>query len=247
MKRIVSFQPLTQNILRMELEIDVSGLMTLPVNLWLVRSSDGWTLIDSGPPQMGDKVVAALSEATQGYGPNQVVLTHGHINHAGGLQAIKLAWKTPVICHREELPYVSGEYGYRDSPAKGLVYILSRYFIPTTPAVEVTRTLQRGESIAGMITIHLPGHTPGQIGFLHPGDQAMICGDALMNRNDRLSPPFAVATADPKQARASMHRICELDFNHLLPSHGEPILRQGRSALLEYLGVPPQDEVIEPW
>lgn len=243
----MSFQPVTQNILRMEVELDVAGLMTLPVNLWLVRGADGWTLIDSGPPESGDRVVAALSDATQGYGPSQVVLTHGHIDHAGGLQAIRMAWKTPVICHEEELPFVSGELDYRDAPAKGIFFMLARYFFPSTPGVKVARTLQRGESIAGMIAIHLPGHTPGHIGFLHPREQAIICGDALMNRDNRLSPPYAVATADPKQARTSMRRIAELDFIHLLPSHGEPILSQGRSRLLDYLGVPPQEEIIEPW
>lgn len=243
----MSFQPVTQNILRMEVEIEVAGLMTLPVNIWLVRAPDGWTLIDSGPPETGDQVVAAISEATQGYGPSQVLLTHGHIDHAGGLQAIQFAWKTPVICHEVELPYVTGELDYRDAPAKGFLFMLARYFFPSTPGVKVARKLQRGESIAGMIAIHLPGHAPGHIGFLHPGQQAMICGDALMNRDDRISPPYAVATADPGQARDSMRRIGELDFNHLLPSHGEPILNQGRRRLLEYLGVPPQEEVIEPW
>lgn len=243
----MSFKPVTQNILRMEIEIDVAGLMSLPVNLWLVRSSDGWTLIDSGPPGTGDKVVKALSDATQGYGPSQVLLTHGHIDHAGGLQAIQLAWKTPVICHQAELPFVNGELDYRDAPAKGLLFMLARYFFPSTSGVKVAHKLQRGESIAGMIAIHLPGHTPGHIGFLHPGEQAMICGDTLMNRDDRLSPPFAVATADPKQARASMRRISELDFLHLLPSHGEPILNNGRRRLLDYLGIAPQEEVIEPW
>lgn len=243
----MSFQPVTQNILRMEVEFDVAGLTSISVNLWLIRSRDGWTLIDSGLPDTGDQVVAALSDATQGSGPSQVLLTHGHIDHAGGLQAIRMAWKTPVICHTAELPYVSGELDYRDAPAKGLLFMLARYFFPSTPGIKVARELQRGESIAGMIAIHLPGHSPGQVGFLHPGEQAMICADALMNRGDRLSPPFAVATADPKQARASMRRIAELDFLHLLPSHGEPILHQGRRRLLEYLGMPPHEEIIEPW
>jgi glyoxylase-like metal-dependent hydrolase (beta-lactamase superfamily II) len=243
----MSFRPVTQNIFRMEFEIDVAGLMTLPVNIWLVRAADGWTLIDSGPPQTGDQVVAALSETTQGYGPSQVLLTHGHIDHVGGLQAIQFAWKTPIVCHEAELPYVSGELDYRDAPAKGLLFMLARYFFPSTTGTKVARKLQRGESIAGMIAIHLPGHTPGHIGFLHPREQAMICGDALMNRDDRLSPPYSVATADPKQARNSMYRLSELDFVHLLPSHGEPILNHGHSRLLEYLGKPPQEEIIEPW
>jgi hypothetical protein len=44
-----------------------------------------------------------------------------------------------------------------------------------------------------------------------------------------------------------MRRIAELDFLHLLPSHGEPILHDGHRRLLDYLGLPPQEEIIEPW
>jgi glyoxylase-like metal-dependent hydrolase (beta-lactamase superfamily II) len=98
-----------------------------------------------------------------------------------------------------------------------------------------------------MAVIHLPGHSPGQLGFLHPSDQAMICGDAVMNLKDRLSPPFAAFSQDPKLAEASMRRLSELDFIHLLPSHGDPILNRGREAMLSFLGYPTQDNPPGSW
>lgn len=243
----MSFQPVTQNILRMEVEAEAPGMMSTKVNLWLVAAEGGWTLIDSGPPQTGNQVVAALSAATQGDGPSQVLLTHGHLNHVGGLHAINIAWKSPVICHQDEQPYVSGAIDYRDAPSKGIVYMISKYLMPSTPGVKVMRTCQGGETVAGMIVIHLSGHTPGHIGLLHPRDQAMICGDALVKRGERLTPPSVLSTVDPKQAQASIQRMSELDFVHLLPSHGEPILQEGHRQLREFLGFTPQDDIIEPW
>jgi glyoxylase-like metal-dependent hydrolase (beta-lactamase superfamily II) len=87
-----------------------------------------------------------------------------------------------------------------------------------------------------MAIIHLPGHSPGQIGFLHPEDRAMICGDAVMNLGNRLAPPFGFFTPDPEAAQSSLRRLGELDFEHLLPSHGQPVIGRGRSAVLRWLG-----------
>jgi len=99
----------------------------------------------------------------------------------------------------------------------------------------VARDLERGQSAVGMAVIHLPGHTPGHVGFLHPADHAMICGDAIMNLRGHLGPPPAISTPDPKLANASIERLAQLDFLHLLPSHGPAILDRGRQALLDFL------------
>ena len=56
-----------------------------------------------------------------------------------------------------------------------------------------------------------------------------------MNLGGRLSPPFGIATPDPRMAEASMVRLGELDYDHLLPSHGPPILGRGRQVLLDHL------------
>jgi glyoxylase-like metal-dependent hydrolase (beta-lactamase superfamily II) len=101
--------------------------------------------------------------------------------------------------------------------------------------IPVAREVEGGQASDGLAVIHLPGHTPGQVGFLHPQDGALICGDAAMNLRDRLSPPFALASPDPGIALASMVRLSELDYDHLLPSHGPPILERGRDAILDYL------------
>jgi glyoxylase-like metal-dependent hydrolase (beta-lactamase superfamily II) len=101
--------------------------------------------------------------------------------------------------------------------------------------IPVARDLEAGQAADGMVVIHLPGHTPGQIGLLHPQDGAILCGDAVMNLRGRLSPPFSFATPDPGATEASMLRLGELDYEHLLPSHGPAILGTGRQAMLEFL------------
>jgi glyoxylase-like metal-dependent hydrolase (beta-lactamase superfamily II) len=75
----------------------------------------------------------------------------------------------------------------------------------------------------------------------------MICGDAVMNRNGRLSPPFSFATQNPEIAEASMQRLGELDYQHLLPSHGPPILGRGREVMLEFLEGRAEEETPTTW
>lgn len=229
------FHPISANISRLEVHWGW-GPIKVPVAVWMVREGDSTVLIDSGPPGAADKVVAAVARATEGRGPQQILLTHAHPDHAGGLEALRAAWNPAILCHREEVPFVTGEHIYRELPANSVGFWLGRYFLGAADLqLPVARDLERGESVMGMVVIHLTGHSPGQVGFLHPHDGTMICGDAVRNIGDRLRRPSPLTSSDPDAARASMERLAELDYDHLLPSHGPPVLDEGRATLRELL------------
>ena len=57
------FEFISEHILRLELPWKVAGPFTVPVAVWLVRDRDGWSLVDSGPPETADQVVAAAARA----------------------------------------------------------------------------------------------------------------------------------------------------------------------------------------
>jgi glyoxylase-like metal-dependent hydrolase (beta-lactamase superfamily II) len=240
---VYDFKKISEHIYRLEVTYTFMGPISYPVAVWMIRGQDGWALIDAGPPDTADLVVAAVTRITGGSGPRVIFLTHAHIDHSGGLGAIRMAWNTPIICHSEEAPFVTGEMDYSELKAHSLTFGIARYFFPrASGGLPVARTIQPGESAAGMAVIHLPGHTPGHIGFLHPEDRAMICGDAMMNIEGKLSPPYTFSTSDPETSRASMGRLGELDYKHLLPSHGDPILENGHLAMLDYLGMRMEDD-----
>jgi len=178
-----------------------------------------------------------VARATRGRGPQTILLTHAHYDHAGGLEALRAAWDPAILCHRDEVGFVTGQSDYRHLPSRGLGYSIGRLLMGSTRwQLPVARDLERGQAVEGMAIIHLPGHTPGHIGFLHPEDRAMLCGDAVVNVGGRLSPSPALATQDPAAARSSLGRLGDLDYEHLLPSHGRPILGGGRAALARWLG-----------
>ena len=158
------------------------GLIPSSVCVWLIRVGDRWTLVDSGPPEGADTVVAAVARATHGRGPQTILLTHAHPDHAGGLEALRAAWDPAILCHRDEVGFVTGQSDYRRLAPRGLGFSIGRHFMGrSTWALPVAHDLERGQAVEGMAIIHLPGHTPGHIGFLHPEDRAMLCGDALLN------------------------------------------------------------------
>jgi hydroxyacylglutathione hydrolase len=232
----VLFERITEHIYRLEVHFRVLGPVKVPVSVWLIDHGQGWSLVDAGLPDSADRLVTGIRELTDGQGVQRVLLTHAHYDHAGGLAALRLAWNPAVLCHRDEVPFVTGEWGYRRQRPRGVAFWFGRFFLRTKRwQIPVARDLEAGQAADGMVVIHLPGHTPGQIGLLHPQDGAVLCGDAVMNLRGRLSPPFSFATPDPGAAEASMLRLGELDYEHLLPSHGPAILGTGREAMLEFL------------
>jgi glyoxylase-like metal-dependent hydrolase (beta-lactamase superfamily II) len=244
----LDFERISDHIFRMELSVFSSGPFSFSVAVWLIQGDQGWILIDSGPPDSSDIVVAAIARATRGQGPSRVLLTHAHYDHSGGMNAVYVQWQPQIFCHTAEAGYITGERDYRDLSTRNPLFWLAREFIPAPNiGLEVTHELQRGEAIGEMVVIHLPGHTPGHIGFLHSTDQAMICGDAIMNRGGRITPPMRLLTADPKLARASIQRLSELDFKHLLPSHGQPIVGNGWEALQTFLGQAAEPDTMGGW
>jgi|Deesub1362A_J573_1020465.scaffolds.fasta_scaffold02173_7 glyoxylase-like metal-dependent hydrolase (beta-lactamase superfamily II) len=226
----------TDHITRVERPVRLFGFLPFSVAVWLVRAAEALILVDAGPQERSSELVATLHELTHGKGVRAVLLTHGHPDHAGGLTELRLAWNPPVACHTLEAPFVLGQRSYGRIPSRNVAFWIGEFLMSATPwAVSTPQPLEHGQRIFGMEVLHLPGHTPGQVAFLHHQDRAVICGDVVMNLMGRLSGPPILATPDLAQARRSIARLAELDFEHLLPSHGPPILANGRRALLAYL------------
>ena len=58
------------------------------VNAFLVREDDGFTLVDTGIPGGADDFIRAAE--TAGGAIRRIALTHGHGDHVGSLDALKL-------------------------------------------------------------------------------------------------------------------------------------------------------------
>lgn len=105
--------------------------------------------------------------------PQAIWLTHGHLDHAGGVADLKKHFDIPVYGpHRDDaflletLPESTAEFGF-----------------PHSPALTPDHWLNEGKTLkVGNFTfsvLHIPGHTPGHVVFYCEQAGLLITGDTL--------------------------------------------------------------------
>jgi glyoxylase-like metal-dependent hydrolase (beta-lactamase superfamily II) len=220
---------------------DVGWLPANFANVYFVGRPGGkWILVDTGLPGSADEISDA-AEARFGAGspPEGIVLTHGHIDHAGSAAALAKKWNVPVYAHRLEIPYLTDKSAYppADPTVGGALAFLSRFF----PA--------RSRDLSGHIhELHTakvpgapgwnwlttPGHSPGHISLFRASDRVLLAGDAFATANldswsglitatQRLSRPLTPFTCDWDAARSSVRELANLRPNVVGCGHGIPI------------------------
>ncbi|MBS7539770.1 MBL fold metallo-hydrolase [Ancylobacter lacus] len=139
--------------------------------VWDEESKKG-AVIDPG----GDlpRILAALEELE--VTAEKIVLTHGHIDHAGGAAELAETLKVPV-----EGPNEADRFLLDDLPSAG-----ARTGIPGRP-VTPSRWLNEGDTVEiggfSFEVLHVPGHTPGHIVLVNRPAGFAIVGDTLFQRS----------------------------------------------------------------
>jgi len=198
------------------------------VGIWLVHGDDGWTVVDTGLPDSKDRVMQQILIQTGGELPQRIILTHGHWDHAGAAQLMREKWKTPIAAGRDEMLYLLGPTPYNKIPARTPLYRLLQISPPALVGRNVQLPLDEGMRLDGLQVVHVPGHAPGMLALLHAGDRALISGDAFGNTRGKLADPPDYFTYDPALNHRSQAKLAALDFDHLLVSHGPPVMNVGQ-------------------
>jgi hydroxyacylglutathione hydrolase len=105
--------------------------------------------------------------------PEKILLTHGHIDHAGGAAELAEALNLPI-----EGPDEKDGFLLENLEAQG-----QRFGITEVRNVKPTRWLVEGETVGiGDLTfsvLHVPGHTPGHLVFVNAPARFALVGDTL--------------------------------------------------------------------
>jgi len=227
-----TYAKITPHIYKLNLPFFGGRIM---VGVFLVQEADGWVLVDAGAPGLVKTVMEQTLAQTGGQLPKMLLLTHGHVDHGAAAQRIREEWKIPVAAHRAEIPYLIGPRWYNQIPTRFLPYKVTQLSSPALVGRNVQTPLDDGRRLGDLVVYHVPGHAPGLVALLHAGDRALICGDTFMNNNNKLTDPFSIATYDMALNHESQARLATLDFDHLIPSHGEPIMNTGRQAVRDFV------------
>lgn len=205
----------------------------------------GWFLVDAG---IAGSAGAIRGAARRRYGaarPAAILLTHGHFDHVGALEALARDWDVPVYAHKAEHPFLSGRRAYPPAAPEvggGAMAELS-FLFPRHP-LDLggrLRSLPEDGSIPGLSGwrwIATPGHSPGHVSFWNDRSRSLIAGDAVVTAQQeslsgalfprgRLQGPPAYFTPDWAAAERSVRRIAALQPDLILTGHGPAI--QGRA------------------
>ena len=200
-----------------------------------VVAGDGITLVDTGLAKKIDSLKRSLVAAKLD-GFRDIVLTHHHLDHTGGVAALVASSGARVWAHPSDARVVRGEVPAPDpaprNPLERLgVSVIQRVGPKGSPA-RVDQEVRDEEVLpvaGGLIAYHTPGHTMGHVSYLLPGKRVLFVGDAAANMLGRLSPPVGFYTEDHQAVRSSIARLAMLDFDVACFGHGR-VLKGGAAA-----------------
>jgi len=162
------------------------------------------TLVDSGNGAVANRITPKLLRL--GLNPKsirQLVLTHIHLDHVGGMTEIVGRTTAKILLFHEDVPVLDLDrartVGLRDGDS-----------------VETERGPLR--------VIHTPGHTRGSICFLDEKRRILFSGDTVFS--DGSFGRCDLEGGGIQEMIGSLERLSKMDVDVLLPGHGNVVLRR---------------------
>ena len=217
----------------------VSQSMGGHVHAFLLDDGKGLTLIDA----LYDNDAGLLLEEIKQMGRQpsdlkNIILTHAHRSHIGGVAALKKLSNATVYSHEWEAGIIDGsrkatKVTLFPKPPLAAYYMqlgLALGFDGHVPC-RVDQSLKDGDHVGPLTIVSTPGHTPGCLSFSWPEKKALFVGDVIVTW-PRVEAGWAGLTLDMKQNVQSVGKLSDFGSVEIVGvGHGEPVAQGGIEVL----------------
>jgi len=215
----------------MPMEITTINLkwIFVDVNCYLVKTGDGYILIDTGLSNRRADLEKALENA--GCQPGNlklIIVTHGDVDHIGNCAYLRKKYGVRIAVHPGESEAV--EHGdmlsnrkKRNIFSRMISRIVFLFFgLKKSDRFKPDLLIEDGFNLTGFgfnaTIIHIPGHSQGSVGIL-TADGDLFCGDLFVNGE---KPETNTIIDNPVELDTSVSRLKGLGVKTVYPGHGRP-------------------------
>lgn len=200
------------------------NLSMLRINGWQVylwRVGESTTVIDTGAPGSGAEIFSAAPSL------EQIVLTHGHVDHCGSAAELHAVTGAPVLAGAHDAAVIRGEAVMAPPVFEDWERPIHKQVaagLPTVaPPVPVHRELRDGDVLdlgGGAEILAIPGHTEGSIAIHLPRHRVLFTGDTVANVGSLMLGAF---NQDRARTIESFRRLATVDVDIACFGHGDPV------------------------
>jgi glyoxylase-like metal-dependent hydrolase (beta-lactamase superfamily II) len=202
-------------------------------NVYLIINGQELLIVDTGTPGNAKKIVEYIQKI--GRQPTEVstiILTHYHMDHAGSVKDLKDLTNAKIAVSAEDKDYVSGA---KPLPKPKNIFMRAASSLIKVAHANVDITLRDGDNIGGLTIVDAAGHTPGSIFLYDPQRKVLFAGDTLRLEGGKVVAGPKQYVWDENKENQSIAKLTGLDFNIMLPGHGDVLTTNASNAVKEYL------------
>ncbi len=195
-------------------------------NIYLVEGPDGFFLVDVGTGGNHEKVVGRIKEITPLTDILALVLTHGHYDHAGGVNKMREELGGVRILASEPAALILQDGD--DSRIGGWLFGQSAEPIPDIEVLEPGSKRFMGLELEILPT---PGHSEGSICLYHSGSGSLVSGDTIFTFGG--VGRWDLPGGNLSQLVESIVMLSKLEVRKLYPGHFNPVEDQAMRHVFE--------------